>query len=71
MKQLIVRLEYIGACTKQDAQEYRILSVFGGPNVEVQKDGNYVKARVGEIISEKQAEELANRVTVNTQPKQD
>lgn len=62
-----VQLEYVTTLTAQ-AHEYRILKITGAPNIEVMDvpGKSYQKARVGALLSERQAEELATRHEVTT-----
>lgn len=63
-----IQLEYICAFNTAQTHEYRILKITGAPNVEVMDvpGKSYQKARVGALLSERQAEELATRHEVTT-----
>jgi hypothetical protein len=64
-----VTVEYVGAFSATNAQEYRIKKIVGAPTVEAQLKTNaaaYKVMRVGDIISEAQATEMATRVELTT-----
>lgn len=69
-----VTLEYLKSLTSP-AHEYKIARIAGSPNVQVMKlnskERAYETVRVGDIITEQQAEELSTRVDVNTGPRTD
>lgn len=69
MKSIKVTTEYLGQFRSGESHDYKITKIIGAPTVEIQAGAGYIPGRVGEIISEKQAEELANRVEVTTIPK--
>jgi len=70
-KQLKVTLEYIGGFTHLDAHEYKIVRLIGAPNIETlnPKGGLPLVKRVGDIIDEKQAKDIATFADVTTLPK--
>jgi hypothetical protein len=63
-----VSLGYRGAWKTNTSQDYKIEKIVGAPTVEVSKDSGFIIGRVGDLIDEKQATELATRVEVTTTP---
>lgn len=70
-KQIKVTLEYVGGFTRLDAHEYKIVRLGGAPNIETlnPKGGLPLVKRVGDIIDEKQAKDIATFADVTTLPK--
>jgi hypothetical protein len=74
---LKVNIEYIGNFRSGTSADYKVVKITGAPTVPVAREGGatpiadqvsplYDTARVGDIISEAQATELARRVEVTT-----
>ncbi len=61
-----VTLEYIGGFTRQHSHDYRVMKIVGAPTIEVENNGKFDTTRVGNVITEKQATGLADRVEVTT-----
>jgi uncharacterized Zn-binding protein involved in type VI secretion len=67
-----VTVEYMGHFRSNESHDYRITKMVGCAVVEVDNakmTAGYEEARVGDIISEFQVEELARRVEITTVPK--
>lgn len=65
-----VTLEYLGSFTTATSRDYRIARIDGAPTVEVLTPGAaYKTVRVGDLITEAQADELSSRVAISTLPK--
>lgn len=65
-----VTIEYLGQHRSPTSHDYKVLQIDGAPTVEVQDTQSqgtaYIALRVGDILNEKQATELSNRVVVST-----
>ena len=64
-----VTMEYMGSFRTAHSQDYKVLKIVGAPTVEVETGNGYGTVRVGDIISEAQAAELAKRVEITTVPR--
>lgn len=71
MKEKIkVRIEYLGSVLgRTESHSYKILKIDGQPTVDVLGKSGAEPARVGDTISEKQAWDLSERVTLETYTK--
>lgn len=71
-KAISVALEYWGHWRSEKSEDYWIKEISGAVTVEVQAVDDrtvWITARVGEMISEAQADELSKRVNVITRRK--
>ncbi len=61
-----VALEFLGHFRNNETQDYKVTKIIGAPTVEVSAGNGYITIRVGEIINERQATELAEVSEVTT-----
>lgn len=63
-EQVKITLEYWKGFHTATSNEYRVIKIIGAVSVEVFSGSMYLTARVGDMINEKQATELASRDNV-------
>ena len=66
-----VTFEYWGRFKSATSEDYRIIKIVGSPTVRVydHKEQAYFSKRVGDMLSEKEVEELSSQLQVTIIPK--